>query len=79
MNLGSGMEISIHDLVELIVKLTGFEGKIVWDKTKPDGQPRRALDVNRAKDFFGFEAKTPFEEGLRKTIEYYIANQDKLD
>ena len=78
-NLGSGMEISIHDLVELIVKLTGFEGKIVWDKTKPDGQPRRALDVNRAKDFFGFEAKTPFEEGLRKTIEYYIANQDKLD
>ena len=78
-NLGSGMEISIHDLVELIVRLTGFEGKIVWDKTKPDGQPRRALDVSRAKDFFGFEAKTPFEEGLRKTIEYFIANQDKID
>ncbi|MBN2044443.1 MAG: GDP-L-fucose synthase [Anaerolineales bacterium] len=78
-NLGSGMEISIHDLVELIVKLTGFEGRIVWDKTKPDGQPRRALNVDRAKEFFGFEAQTPFEEGLRKTIKYYIENQDKID
>jgi GDP-L-fucose synthase len=78
-NLGSGMEISIRDLVELIVKLTGFKGRIVWDKSKPDGQPRRALDVNRAKDFFGFEAQTPFEEGLRNTIEYFEANQDKID
>lgn len=78
-NLGSGMEISIKDLVELIVKLTGFEGKIVWDKTKPDGQPRRALDVSRAKQYFGFEAKTNFEQGLRNTIDYFIANQDKID
>lgn len=78
-NLGSGMEISIKDLVELIVKLTGFEGKVVWDKTKPDGQPRRALDVARAKDYFGFQAKTPFEEGLRKTIEYFKENQDQID
>lgn len=78
-NLGSGMEISIKDLVELIVKLTGFEGKVVWDKTKPDGQPRRALDVNRAKDFFGFQAKTPFEEGLRNTIEYFRQHQDQID
>ena len=78
-NLGSGMEISIKDLVELIVKLTGFEGKIVWDKTKPDGQPRRALDVSRAKQYFGFEARTNFEQGLRNTIDYFTANQDKID
>jgi len=78
-NLGSGMEISIRDLVELIVKLTGFEGKIVWDKSKPDGQPRRALDVSRAREYFGFEAQTNFEQGLRNTIDYFIANQDKID
>jgi GDP-L-fucose synthase len=78
-NLGSGMEISIKDLVELIVKLTGFEGKVIWDKSKPDGQPRRALDVTRAKDYFGFKAKTPFEEGLRNTINYFIEHQDQID
>jgi len=78
-NLGSGMEISIKDLVELIVKLTGFEGKIIWDKTKPDGQPRRALDVKRAREFFGFQAQTPFEEGLRHTIEYFKKFQDQID
>lgn len=78
-NLGSGMEISIKDLVELIVTLTGFEGKIIWDKTKPDGQPRRALDVKRARDLFGFEAQTPFEEGLRNTIEYFKEFQHKID
>ncbi|MEJ2485514.1 MAG: GDP-L-fucose synthase [Anaerolineales bacterium] len=78
-NLGSGMEISIKDLVELIVKLTGFEGKVIWDKSKPDGQPRRALDVTRAKDYFGFQAKTPFEEGLRNTINYFIEHQDQID
>jgi GDP-L-fucose synthase len=77
--LGSGMEISIKDLVELIVKLTGFEGKVIWDKSKPDGQPRRALDVTRAKDYFGFQAKTPFEEGLRNTINYFIEHQDQID
>jgi GDP-L-fucose synthase len=77
-NLGSGMEISIKELVELIVKLTGFEGRIIWDKTKPDGQPRRALDVARAKEFFDFQAKTPFEEGLRNTIEYFKAHQDQI-
>jgi GDP-L-fucose synthase len=78
-NLGSGMEISIKDLVELIVKLTGFEGDIVWNKDKPDGQPRRALDVQRAKAYFGFEAKVPFEEGLRNTITYFIENQAQID
>lgn len=70
-NLGSGFEISIKDLVYLIVKLTGFEGEIVWDTSKPNGQPRRGLDISRAKDYFGFEAQTPFEEGLRRTIEWY--------
>jgi GDP-L-fucose synthase len=71
-NLGSAFEISIKDLVELIARLTGFEGKIVWDTTKPNGQPRRKLDTSRAKEKFGFEARVPFEEGLRKTIEWYV-------
>lgn len=70
-NLGAGFEISIKDLVELIADLTGFEGEIVWDTTKPNGQPRRCLDVSRAKKEFGFEAKTDFREGLKKTIEWY--------
>jgi GDP-L-fucose synthase len=58
-------------LVELIAKLTGFKGKIIWDTTKPDGQPRRMLDVSRAEREFGFKAKTQFEEGLKKTIDWY--------
>ncbi len=70
-NIGAGFEISIKDLVHLIVKLTRFEGKIVWDKSKPDGQPRRCLDVNRAKKEFGFTAKVDFETGLKKTIQWY--------
>jgi len=70
-NIGAGFEISIKDLVELIAKLTGFKGKIVWDTTKPDGQPRRCLDTTKAYKEFGFKAKTPFEEGLRKTIDWY--------
>jgi GDP-L-fucose synthase len=70
-NLGAGFEISIKDLAELIVELSGFEGKIVWDTSKPDGQPRRSLDTSRAREEFGFEAQVPFEEGLRKTIEWY--------
>jgi len=70
-NLGSGMEISIKDLAEMIVRLTGFSGKVIWDTTKPNGQPRRALDVNRAHDYFGFRAQMSFEEGLRRTIEWY--------
>src|SRR3989339_185068 len=76
-NLGAGFEIKIKDLVELIVKLTGFKGKIVWDKTKPDGQPRRMLDVSRAEKEFGFKAKTSFEEGLKKTIKWYQINETK--
>jgi GDP-L-fucose synthase len=70
-NLGSGKEISIRDLVEMIARLTGFKGEIKWDTTKPDGQPRRCLDVSRAKREFGFEAKMGFEEGLRRIISWY--------
>ncbi len=70
-NLGSGIEISIRDLTTLIGKLTGFKGEIVWDAAQPDGQPRRALDVHRAEQLFVFSATTDFEDGLRKTIDWY--------
>ena len=70
-NLGVGQEITIRDLVSLIVRLTGYEGAVRWDETKPDGQPRRALDTSRARALFGFEAKTSFEVGLRRTIDWY--------
>lgn len=77
-NLGSGMEISIHDLVIMIAEMTGFKGKIIWDTNQPNGQPRRCLDVNKAEREFGFKAATPFQVGLRKTIDWYIASkQDK--
>ena len=74
-NLGSGYEISIKDLTEMIARLTGFEGKLVWDTSKPNGQPRRGLDVSRAETLFGFRAGTPFETGLRRTIEWYRRNR----
>lgn len=74
-NIGSCMEITIKDLVELIGKLTGFTGEIVWDTAKPDGQPRRCLDVSVAENGFGFRAAVPFEEGLKKTIEWYELNK----
>lgn len=70
-NIGAGFEISIKDLVELIAKLTSFRGAIVWDTSKPDGQPRRRLDITRAEKEFGFKAKITLEEGLKKTIEWY--------
>ena len=70
-NLGSGMEISIRDLADSIARLTGFRGRIVWDASQPDGQPRRCLDVSKAESLFGFRAKIRFEEGLRQTIEWY--------
>ena len=72
-NLGNGREISIRDLVHLIAEETGFRGEIVWDAAKPDGQPRRALDVSRAERMFGFRAKTDFVAGLRETIKWYRA------
>lgn len=73
-NIGAGFEIKIKDLVHLIKKLTGFKGKIVWDRTKPDGQPRRMLDVSLARKEFGFAAKTKFEQGLKNTIDWYLKN-----
>lgn len=75
-NLGNGREITIKQLVELIVKLTGFAGQLVWDTTKPDGQPRRCLDVTRAREQLGFVAHTTLEDGLRKTIDWFRANID---
>jgi GDP-L-fucose synthase len=71
-NLGTGREIAIRDLAQLIAKITGFAGQFRFDATKPDGQPRRALDVSRAKSF-GFEARIPFEEGLRETVQWYTS------
>jgi len=77
-NLGSGMEITIRDLAGLIQELTGYAGTIRWDRSKPDGQPKRCLDVSRAKKEFGFEAQMPFHEGLKRTIEWYMQyNKDK--
>jgi GDP-L-fucose synthase len=72
-NLGAGFEITIKDLVEIIAKLTGFKGDIIWDTTKPDGQPRRIVDTSRAEKEFGFKAKTPLEKGLKKTIDWYLS------
>jgi dTDP-glucose 4,6-dehydratase/GDP-L-fucose synthase len=74
-NLGSGSEISIQDLIELIAEQTDFDGEIEWDTSKPDGQPRRRLDVSRAKKEFGWEADTAFVDGLNETIEWYEATQ----
>jgi GDP-L-fucose synthase len=77
-NLGSGQEISIRDLVELIAKTTGFEGDLVWDTSKPNGQPRRALDTSKAKDLFGFVAQMPFEVGLQQTVDWYHENHERV-
>ncbi len=77
-NLGSGMEISIKELVNLITRLTGFEGEIDWDTSKPDGQPLRSLDTQRAFEYFGFKAQMPFEEGLRRSIDWFKENQGKI-
>jgi GDP-L-fucose synthase len=77
-NIGSAFEISIKDLVETIAKETGFTGKITWDTEKPNGQPRRKLDVSKAEQEFGFKSQTTFPEGLKKTIEWYTANRAAL-
>lgn len=77
-NIGAGFEIKIKDLVELIAELTGFDAEIVWDTTKPDGQPRRCLDVNRAKQEFGFVVKTDFREGLKEVVKWYKNNRGLL-
>jgi GDP-L-fucose synthase len=75
-NIGAGFEISIRDLVGLIIELTGFKGTVIWDETKPDGQPRRMLDTARAYHEFGFKARTDFLVGLAKTIEWYRSHRD---
>ena len=74
-NLGSGTESSIRDLAEIIARECGFQGRIVWDIEKPNRQPRRKLDVTRAKELFGFESSTSFNEGLRETIRWYRSNR----
>jgi GDP-L-fucose synthase len=76
-NIGAGFEITIKDLAEKIVRLTGFGGEIRWDPSQPDGQPRRCLDTSRAKKLFGFEAQMTFEEGLKTTIEWYKQNRQR--
>ena len=76
-NLGSGQEMRIRDLANIIIEEVGFIGKIVWDATKPNGQPRRCLDVTRAREWFQFEAETPFRQGLRKTIAWHLAHSGR--
>jgi GDP-L-fucose synthase len=77
-NLGSGREISIKALAEMIVRQTGFEGKLVWQTEKPNGQPRRGLDVTRAREYFGWQAQVPFEEGVRRTIQWFKENRSQI-
>lgn len=77
-NLGSGQEIRIRDLAELIGKLTGFDGQFEWDLSKPNGQPRRALDTSKARELFGFEAETTLEDGLRQTLDWYLASREQF-
>ena len=77
-NLGTGEEVTIRDLADLIAKEAGFTGRIEWDTTKPNGQPRRCLDVSRAKELFGFQARHQLREGLKKTIQWFYANRTRL-
>ncbi len=78
-NLGADRELPIRDLVEIIVKLVGFEGEVRWDTSKPDGQPRRGVDASRARERFGFVAGTPFDEGLRLTLDWYLSHRDEAE
>lgn len=78
-NLGAGWEISMKDLAETIAEAVGYQGDVIWDESKPNGQPRRKLDVSRAKEYFGFEAEVPFAEGVRRTVEWWEANRDGYD
>jgi GDP-L-fucose synthase len=76
-NLGAGREVTIRELIETIARLCEFKGEIRWDFSKPDGQPRRMLDTSRARELFGFEAKTDFEDGLRRTIDWYAGTRER--
>ena len=73
-NLGAGREITIRELAEMIQRTTGYEGKVEWNTSKPDGQPRRSLDTTRAREHFGFTAKISLEEGIRRTVEWFEAH-----
>jgi GDP-L-fucose synthase len=73
-NLGAGKEIAIRDLTELVASVTGFGGRITWDASRPNGQPRRSVDPTRARELFGFEARTPLREGLERTVAWYREN-----
>jgi GDP-L-fucose synthase len=77
-NLGTGSEISIHELAELVAEVTGFEGEIRWDTSMPNGQPRRSLDTTRARELFGFETRTPLREGLERTVAWYRTHVGEL-
>ncbi|MDQ3772801.1 MAG: GDP-L-fucose synthase [Actinomycetota bacterium] len=78
-NLGTSEEVSVKNLADLIATLTGFDGDLRWDHSRPDGQPRRHVDTTRARALFGFEASTPLDEGLRRTIDYYLAHTDEAE
>ena len=78
-NLGSGVEITIRELAERIARATRFEGRFVWDTSKPNGQPRRQLDVTRARERFGFSAETPFERGIAATVAYYEEHRKEIE
>jgi len=77
-NLGSGQEISIRELAEMVARMTGFNGKLVWQTDRPNGQPRRALDTNRALEYFGWKAAMPFEDGMRRTIDWFQEHQSEI-
>jgi GDP-L-fucose synthase len=77
-NLGSAFEISIRDLATTLADLVGYDGRIAWDTTKPNGQPRRKLDTTRAERAFGFRSHTPFADGLRRTVDWYLKEKARL-
>ncbi|CAB4890853.1 unannotated protein [freshwater metagenome] len=78
-NIGNDHEVTIRETVETIAKTVGFEGKLVWDASKPDGQPRRRVSVERAETILGWRARMPFEQGLRNTLDWYLANRAEAD
>jgi GDP-L-fucose synthase len=78
-NLGADREVSIREIAEQIAQLTGFQGDLVWDPTRPDGQPRRRVDASKAERLFGWRSTTPFDEGLRRTVEWYLANREEAE
>ena len=78
-NLGTNQEVTIRETVELIAEMVGYDGELVWDPSKPDGQPRRRVDPSRAEALFGWKAQMPFRQGLRATIDWYLANREEAE